>query len=164
MWLFFLSDLNSVQYVPFVFPLDKPCPTLVRLFLNLAFSIIGRAYIQTSSINSSSPVSFHHCCIAEFIFWPQPTKLDKQQCPNSSFNVQLAPCMLLLPHCSWGSHSLVTVYLVPQAPYPRRVPASPSGAPLSLLAQSLPIIPQVCLLVCLINNNNIFCFYINLTE
>lgn len=73
------------------------------------------------------------------------TKVDQQGCPSSSFSVRLAPCLLLLPHCSWGSHSLATASLVPQAPYRRRAPASPSGAPLSPRDQPLPTIPpQVC--------------------
>lgn len=69
------------------------------------------------------------------------TKLHQRGCPRSSFSVRLAPCLLPLPHCSSGSHSLATASLVPRAPCPRRVPVSPSGAPLSPRAQPLPTIP-----------------------
>lgn len=73
------------------------------------------------------------------------TKQDQEGCPSSSFSVHLAPCPLLLPHCSWGSHSPATVSLVLQAHYPRRAPVSPSGAQRSLRAQLLPTVPpQVC--------------------
>lgn len=80
------------------------------------------------------------------------TKLDPRGCPSSSFSVRLAPCLLPLPHCSWGSHSLATASPVPRAPYPRRAPVSPSGAPPSLRAQPLPTIPpQVCFMYLFVN-------------
>lgn len=85
------------------------------------------------------------------------TKLDHRGCPSSSFSVRLAPCLLPLPHCSWGSHSLATASRVPQAPYPRRAPASPSEAPLSLRAQPLPTIPPQVGFIYLLGNESIYC-------
>lgn len=78
------------------------------------------------------------------------TKLDQQGCPSSSFIAQLAPCLLPPPHCSWGSRSLATASLVPQALCLQRVPASPSGALPFLRAQPLPTIPpQVLFMIIL---------------
>ena len=123
-----------------------------QLLIRAAYFISSLSRQRPSELlNQQSPVPFLHCKVLILNVSLPLTKLDQQGCPRSSFSARLAPCPLLLPHCSWGSHSLATASPVPQARYPRRAPASPSGALLSLRAQPLPTIPpQVCLflLVC----------------
>lgn len=105
----------------------------------------GRAHIQTSSVNSSLPLQrspLLHCraLVSTSAGGWLRYKLHRPPCPSSNFSARRAQWWLPPPRCS---RSLATASPVPRAPYPRRAPASPSGAPLSPQARPLPIM-QVC--------------------
>lgn len=117
----------------------------ISLILSPPLTLPGRAHIQTSSVNSSLPLQrspLLHCraLVSTSAGGWLRYKLHRPPCPSSNFSARRAQWWLPPPRCS---RSLATASPVPRAPYPRRAPASPSGAPLSPQARPLPIM-QVC--------------------
>lgn len=104
------------------------------LVYNVISSLLGRAYIQTSSINSSSHFGSHHRCIAEFIFWPQPTKLSATmsqiqfQCPSSPVPAASAPLQLGQPQPGYSIPCASGTLPSESASQPIRSSSLPAGS------------------------------------